>query len=464
MRIQPPSLEIADDGGFTPELDILGRADFGRGLTNLVQTVADPLVILLDSPWGSGKTTFLRMWAGELRKEGHPVVYFDAFAHDHIGNAFLAIAGEVIGLAKARKGLRKTKVDKFVDVATKTGKILLVSGAKIAVKAATLGAIDATQLGEELSNVTADLADAASEKADEYVKGLLLRQAEEKATFESFRKALGELAAAMVPSVERSEGVDENESSPPLVFILDELDRCRPPFALDLLETIKHLFSVTNVHFVLSASLGQLEASVKYSYGAEIDASAYLQKFYNFSVTFPEVDEGRGQNARSRYIEYLKGKLPSLDAQSRETEAMIDTLSTLADIHQMSLRTIERILSVLSFSLAMTPKNHLKLGPILIGLCVLKVCHPDLFRKAKSGHLTMDDVEFVMKFDVWGKSKKYDAEFMRRWWFYCLASDLSNYPNVNWSEFGGSLFRYNVGDRTDLIHLMITTVVDRLKA
>jgi hypothetical protein len=57
MRIFPPTIEIGEKEGFSPEKDIFKRADFGKGLADLVRLVEDPLVIVLDGPWGSGKTT-----------------------------------------------------------------------------------------------------------------------------------------------------------------------------------------------------------------------------------------------------------------------------------------------------------------------------------------------------------------------------------------------------------------------
>ena len=83
-------------------------------------------------------------------------------------------------------------------------------------------------------------------------------------------------------------GPTEPKGRRPLVFIIDELDRCRPPFALNVLERVKHLFSVENVCFVLVAHLPQLEAVVKGSYGLGVDARTYLEKFFQLQVTLPE--------------------------------------------------------------------------------------------------------------------------------------------------------------------------------
>src|SRR4051794_12854614 len=128
MRIFPPPLVIGEVEGFTPEKDIFGRAETGKGLTSLVESVTDPLVIAVDAQWGSGKTTFLKMWAGELRKAGFPVIYFDAFESDYIEDAFAALAGEIIGLAQETRKADQPAARRFVDKAYGAGKVIFRSG------------------------------------------------------------------------------------------------------------------------------------------------------------------------------------------------------------------------------------------------------------------------------------------------------------------------------------------------
>lgn len=453
MRIMPPPLNIGEREGFTEANDIFGRSSFGQGLTSLVQNIDDPLVILLDAPWGAGKSTFLKMWAGDLRNAGHPVIYFDAFAHDHIDNAFLAIAGEVVGVAQSQKDIDKTKVDKFLNVAAKAGGIVLRSAAQIGVRLATLGAINATELSDDVAEVAKEVAGDAANEVDDIVKGLLAKQAEEKATLEQFRISLRELATSL-------RGSDSSEKSPdrPLVFIVDELDRCRPPFALDLLESIKHLFSVENIHFVLSANHEQLEASVRYSYGSEIRASDYLQKFYTLAVSFPEPDEDH-RKVRRRYIAHLVSGHARMLAKDRQGELAKKMLEEVADARRLSLREIEKILSIMNFSFAMTPDNHMKLAPIICGLCVMKVCEPRSYRRAKDGTLTMDDVENSIRFSRWAKRNGDSAEWSKKWWVLSVERPLPS--GTNWDEMLGGLYRFNIHNANDILPVMLD-VVERL--
>lgn len=75
----------------------------------------------------------------------------------------------------------------------------------------------------------------------------------------------------------------------PLVFIIDELDRCRPTFAIELLERVKHIFDVPNIVFVFGINRAQLTKSLRSVYG-EIDADEYLRRFFDMEFILPEAD------------------------------------------------------------------------------------------------------------------------------------------------------------------------------
>lgn len=332
MRIFPPSLEIDDHEGFDPGKDIFQRAFFGKGIANLLGSSDDPLIIVLDAPWGTGKTTFIKMLAGHLRNNDFPVIYFDSFKNDHVDNGFLTIAGELIRLSLELKKDDTPAHKAFVAKAARAGSILLRMGAKIGVKAATLGAIDAADF-EGLKSVAGDIAKETSTKADQYVENLLKLQSQERETFEGVRQTLSELAA----SFSETDGTKKK----PLVFIIDELDRCKPTFALELLEKIKHIFSISNVHFLLSTNLSQLESTVRCSYGSDVDARVYLQKFYNVVLHFPAARTHRSERVLPRYFQYLS-RVMSLDPDD------LELIQNVAEARQFSLRTVERIVTCIA--------------------------------------------------------------------------------------------------------------------
>lgn len=52
-----------------------------------------------------------------------------------------------------------------------------------------------------------------------------------------------------------------------LVIFIDELDRCKPTFAIQLLERIKHYFSNDQITFVFSVNTTELQHTIKQYYG-----------------------------------------------------------------------------------------------------------------------------------------------------------------------------------------------------
>lgn len=75
-----------------------------------------------------------------------------------------------------------------------------------------------------------------------------------------------------------------------LVIFIDELDRCKPSFAVSLLERIKHYFKNENVTFVFSINSIELTKTIKKFYGSEFNAQNYLDRFFDFPVKLPEID------------------------------------------------------------------------------------------------------------------------------------------------------------------------------
>lgn len=80
------------------------------------------------------------------------------------------------------------------------------------------------------------------------------------------------------------------ENADKLVIFIDELDRCRPSFAIEMLERIKHYFDDDRIIFVASVNRGQLIHSISKYYGNNFDSTGYLDKFFDRNVYLPRID------------------------------------------------------------------------------------------------------------------------------------------------------------------------------
>lgn len=458
MRIFGSEPSINDFDGFKPEIDIFERVALGEGLTHLVTFADDPLVIAIDADWGTGKSVFLKMWAGELRKLQIPVIYFDAYANDYVDDAFVSLASEIIRLAQQHKNTPRKRVKNLTEKAIGASKILLRSAGKIAAKAATLGALDGSEAESLVKEMSDDLASDASDLADKYLEKLLTGADERRKTLEDFRSALSELPGLLAKNTKKTESGDAKV--PPLIFIIDELDRCKPPFALDILERIKHVMSVRNVHFVLGVHIDQLCNSVKAQYGRDIDARTYLQKFIHVTVPLVDTAEHENQSVATKFIQLLSNGMGSA-AQSRHVELTNEFMLRYTLRTDLSLRGLEHVYTTLRLALGAANDRTLFIAPLVAGLAVLKLKHPHLYRKAKRGHLRYTEIEKVFGFDDIPEND-YDRrsiEWSAGLWKYATEQKPSD-EIVR--EFGRGISQYHIS-RERVIPMFANDMIDRFK-
>jgi hypothetical protein len=103
IRFKPRSLDIPEADPFND--DLLGRKECAENLTAFVESLSEPFVLAIDSPWGTGKTTFLRMWLHHLKNQGFPCLYFNAWANDFSDSPLVSLIGELgEGVAQLRLG------------------------------------------------------------------------------------------------------------------------------------------------------------------------------------------------------------------------------------------------------------------------------------------------------------------------------------------------------------------------
>lgn len=179
---------------------------------------------------------------------------------------------------------------------------------------------------------------------------------------------------------------------------MDELDRCRPDFAVALLERIKHLFNVNHVVFVLSIDRGQLRESVKALYGSGMDADGYLRRFIDlaFSLPEPEVDN-------KTFAEHLcrRTSLEEVFAQRRngenEAQALIESFAIYAKRFRLSLRAQEQAFTELNIAIRTIPNEANIVSPALAFLVALRASRRGIFDDLRQKRIPISEISDMFK-------------------------------------------------------------------
>lgn len=438
MKLVTPPLMVEDSDGFRN--DVLQRQQFGDALSNLVTRSTDELVISLDGKWGEGKTTFVRMWQGLLKEKGIPSIYIDAFKNDYTEDAFISIASAITSYVDQHSA-ESQKSSAFKNKAKKVGVRLLSWTAKIGIKAATLGIIKESDI-DALSEIGDDVAADASETIADLVEERLNAHTKETELIQSFRESLSDLPANLM-----------DNSSGRLVIVVDELDRCKPSFAVEVLEKIKHLFSVKNVVFLLVMHKQQLEEAIRSVYGSNIDAHAYLQKFINVETSIPKRVSDRYDNDIDLYIKKLL-QLHEITTWGDDRH-IVDCLVPLAQHFNLSLRQLEKVFTNLAIIYSTSGENHLRLVPIIVFIAVVKVVNPNVFRDLLLERISFstlcEKLEFRELNDEEGSKRQ--LFWLMNWVRFSILNE-SEYQGIEANDpikrFEQSLWQYSV-DRQRLL-------------
>ncbi len=247
--------------------DALGRDIFAKQLNRMIQnskelTENESLSIAIDASWGMGKTQFIHMWRNMLKEETKKwkTVYYNAWKYDDFADAIAPIVCEIC--KEYQEILEKDK--SFLRATTN---ILMVS--ITALTAIASAAFPALGPANAIGKAIADTIDKRTE--DGFFRDYIKRETAKA----DFRRALKGL-------------VSENDK---LVIFVDELDRCRPSFAIETLEVMKHFFNVDKVVFVFALDIQQLSKSIATVYGQNMDANGYLSRFFDCQLRLPQPNE-----------------------------------------------------------------------------------------------------------------------------------------------------------------------------
>ncbi|WP_278353191.1 P-loop NTPase fold protein, partial [Chryseobacterium gleum] len=93
MKIKHRELEIEQDHPFANCK--LEKQQYAEVLTDIVELYSDGFVLAINNEWGTGKTTFVKMWQQHLKNKNFRTVYFNAWENDFDSNPLVAIMSEL---------------------------------------------------------------------------------------------------------------------------------------------------------------------------------------------------------------------------------------------------------------------------------------------------------------------------------------------------------------------------------
>ena len=267
-----------DENSKAWEDDKLNRQDSGRKFVEFLKSfdVDEPdqsVVIAINAEFGTGKSHFVRNLSRQLREEKYISFRLDVWDTDFSEEPLIAF---IYALKEALKeqsvySSLKQAIDQIINDASEF--VLKKSSSNFArilldLKAAGVGTIAV----EGSKKIISKLKSAKKKKeffdvSDNAVSNFELALSDR----ENLRKALQRIATTV---------------DTPIIVFIDELDRCRPDYAIEFLETIKHILNIENFVFVLSTDKQQLSHSIKSVYGEGFDAIGYLRRFIDYEFSF----------------------------------------------------------------------------------------------------------------------------------------------------------------------------------
>ena len=357
VNLTPPALKPVAGSPWGD--DALQRKSIASELTKLAATLArgeESATIALDGGYGTGKTFILQRWVQELQDHGQVAVYYNAWENDCDDDPLVSLIETLASDAKAKKWRRATwtALTKAVE-----GVVRKYTG------------VDVQKFRKAVANgQTVGLLDAAAARRKS-------------------RKKLKKLLKKLVKATRDKEGVG-------VVVTIDELDRCRPTFATELMERVKHVLNVPGLVFVFGVNMVALRETVRTRYG-EIDAHQYLLRMFTKALHMPlgVVFHGKDRQAPAeRYIEYLVDRhgLPAFCKRDKlldlELSRSKQLLLLVASGGRVTPREMERIVELFaelaSSSLLPSGTAYSTFPRVLVPLAVARVKAPDAYYQAVS--------------------------------------------------------------------------------
>ena len=247
------NLEATEDNiRDTYESDLLSRKDSVIQFAEFLKSPYCPTSIAVNGEWGSGKTFFVKQTAYHLStledtSDKCLTVYYDAWENDNECDPIISIVDCIARVAGEEDG--KHIGELVFEIAEATLDNPLLRGIKV------------LRERQKEKDAESDFGYNKTAPTNAQIKNKL------KALFDEII----------------------NEHGERLILFVDELDRCKPDFAVRVLERLKHYFTIDDrVKIVFSVNINQLEHTIKHFYGDDFDSHRYLDRFFDMVLPIPE--------------------------------------------------------------------------------------------------------------------------------------------------------------------------------
>ena len=287
MENQSKEMEVTKNIG---ELDVLGRQEFVDRMLLITETISrnnGNVSYALNGSWGVGKSFVLDMFERQIKvqqqggkaKDRYSLFHYNCWNYDYYDEPLVAIVASMLDQIEENEKLIPDNLRCRVKATLK------VIGEGLLSKAID-GVEDKTGIDAK------DVVDAVTE-----IKSISDEQIKEKYTFDTyfaFKKVLESLRDTF-------RDITKEKT---IIFVVDELDRCLPEYAIKVLERLHHMFEdIPNIQLIISVDKNQFARVINQIFGDSTNVDKYLAKFIDFEMN---LDEG-GFNAEfdSRFEYYL---------------------------------------------------------------------------------------------------------------------------------------------------------------
>ncbi|RJG47548.1 KAP family P-loop NTPase fold protein [Motilimonas pumila] len=302
----------------------LNRQEYGEFLADYLIGEHYGFVLNIDGSWGAGKTEFLKRLYSMLLKRNHPTVYIDAWESDFSKVPLSVVASELI------KQLELFCTDEESDADWKKTKKHLgallkssITGIAGAVSLATSGTVVGATAIQPLLALINDPESLTEKVAKDH--------AEQVQAIVDVRASLSEIAVTLK---------EKYELELPIVVLIDELDRCRPSYSIEMLEVVKHFFATEGLVFAIATDTGQLCHSIKAVYGQDFDSLQYLKRFFNRRISLPKPEIATYINSLD--LSFLK--LDGVELFPLSNAKFSYIVERLATAYRLQMRDIDQLL------------------------------------------------------------------------------------------------------------------------